>query len=244
MPLDLGDVFVLKLRDLKLDHAHPKCIVHLNVLQPWQPAGVSGKNTFATIVRDDDGNCTKLVLVENQLSFDAIRQRFPPSARVTVKEPWYKILADGTHGIRVEDSCVELAVSLSGKDVVKEELVAKGSTPSERGAGSSEKNAGPSGTVHEGGEQNDQLSAEECRQRGNALFKANDLDLALEMYARAVARDASGKIKHLCFSNRSLCYFKKKMYFVVCVQLMRVSRGFLSGFRNSDVPEFRCLEAD
>ena len=89
MPLDLGDVFVLHFKDLRLDKIHQKCLVHCQIVEPWVLSSQDQKQMYATLAEDDNGDRMKLIVLQGGekwleanpdfgMTFDECVEKFPP----------------------------------------------------------------------------------------------------------------------------------------------------------------------
>eukprot|EP00392_Amoebophrya_sp_AT5.2_P015555 g15762.t1 len=251
MPLDLGDVFVLRFKDLRLDRVHSKCLVHCKVVGNWQPAATK-QFLYSTLVEDDNEDKLRLVVVlkgkgaqaavaagrrnggdiidmksepedkkegssaggaseevgpdfakKSLISLEQMQRTYPPGARITLREPWFKILADGNHGLRVDS--IDLIEGIYLESLIKEEGL---------------------GTKGEVANRVDQL-----QELGAKCVQSLDYDKALELYQLAL--QFPSEKKHLFYSNRSLCFLKKKQYFVAAAEAekaVRLKPDFLKGY--------------
>ncbi|CAD7962444.1 unnamed protein product [Amoebophrya sp. A25] len=242
-PLDLGDVFVLRLKDLRLDRVHSKCLLHATIVENWVPAGT--KEIYATLIEDDNGDRMKLVVLQGSAickdgkRLDWMQKEYPPGSRITLKEPWFKVLFDGTHGLRVEDTALmkgtvvePLIVGKENKNSVKpgddsfsqeaiflfflflkdssEKIIVNRNTCV---ASSMSNTASAEVKPETTPEERKQIRAKALQQQGNACVQAADFEKALELYELALRLDTDKKeISHLLYSNRALCFLKKKEY--------------------------------
>lgn len=198
-PIDLGDVFVLRVKDLKMNTLHEKCLLHGELLQPWASSSRE-QPLFMNVIEDNGGDRMKLVVLlkgTKHIGLKDLNEWYPPKSRVCLKDPWFKVMSDGSVGIRVDD--MNLFDTTVSYREVQESLE-------------------PTADCEE--------RLEALRTMGNSLFKANDLDEALRKYEEAIqlieatfssrSKDNAEQATrlrhekaHLIHSNRAMCFIKK-----------------------------------
>lgn len=198
-PIDLGDVFVIRVKDLRMNVEHVKCLLHGELLQPW--AGSSREQPlFMNVIQDNGGDRMKLVVLlkgTRHIGLKDMNEWYPPGSRVCLKDPFFRVMSDGSVGIRVDD--MNLFDTTVSYREIQESQDPAACPPEER--------------------------FEALRSQGNALFKANDLDAALKKYEEALqviedSQDTAGEVAsrlrrekaHLIHSNRAMCFLKKESY--------------------------------
>eukprot|EP00299_Pterocystis_sp_00344_P012640 c6096_g1_i1.p1 GENE.c6096_g1_i1~~c6096_g1_i1.p1 ORF type:complete len:292 (-),score=88.38 c6096_g1_i1:134-973(-) len=70
---------------------------------------------------------------------------------------------------------------------------------------------------------------QELKEKGNKLFQANEIDLAIDLYTQAIELAANMPV---LFTNRALCYFKKEMWQQTisdCEQALRLDHKSVKG---------------
>lgn len=198
-PIDLGDVFVLRLKDLKMNTEHQRCVLHGQLLQPWA-ASSREQPLFMNLIEDNGGDRMKLVVLlagTRHIGLKDLNEWYPPGSRVALKDPWLKVMSDGSVGIRVDET------RLFDTTVTYREL---------------QRSADP--------EVGEVERLEALRSQGNELFKANDLDAAVAKYQEAaqliqgaleegsdtapeVADQLRREKAHLVHSNLAMCFIKR-----------------------------------
>lgn len=124
--LDLGDRFVVGVRHLKINAEHVLCTLHGTINQPWQPS--SRDTTVQTLLTDNNGDQTRIVFVKGPkvaATPAELNARFPPGSRVLIKEPFYKVLADGMPGVRVDDEAGVTLTTAPLSEIARNDPVAR-----------------------------------------------------------------------------------------------------------------------
>ncbi|CAD7958553.1 unnamed protein product [Amoebophrya sp. A120] len=358
MPLDLGDVFILRFKDLRLDRIHSKCLVHAKVVDNWVPAG--GKEIFATLLEDDNGDRLRLVVLQGRnvekcviggnkqeegarlpeevegggraqeiknegtqekkvqdssgdtsptpavdnteereqasssttrtssggstSSTDVVAEKkaqeristeaqsvcsaktasaftaadrvqgqdrnvrftladmqgqFPPGSRITLQEPWFKILYDGTHGLRVENLNLMRGIQIVG--LINDENKKSAAVPAAASAGAGRQQASASSSVRSTPEDEVADRVSKLQEQGKICVQRMDFDQALQLYDLGLqvmtSNETLSRLRKekapLFHSNRSLCFLKKKMFKSAAEEAekaVKTDPGFLKGY--------------
>jgi tetratricopeptide (TPR) repeat protein len=188
----LGDTFVLALRHLQLNKEHTLCYLHGTIDIPWQAS--SRDTSYVTLLKDNNGDKTKLVLLDRGIEVQALMARFPPGSRVLIREPWYKVLFDGTPGIRLEGlDKLELTVA-TVTDLETWDPVARAAKSQQDG--------------NKLFQACDLALAVERYSDGIECFEKSQLRKA----QGGAAPEATEFGAHKLYSNRALCHLKLKAY--------------------------------